>query len=120
MKKLSDYKDEDAILLWADLLEPMVDIVGDKKIASLLRERKSPLITAKEILKTYKKQACDVMLRIDPTPLNGLNIIVRLVSIIKEIGEDPDLKVFFDFGAEAEKESKPIGSATENIEEKEN
>ena len=42
MKKLSDYKGDEAIELWADLLEPMTEILGDKDIAKILQDNKKP------------------------------------------------------------------------------
>lgn len=116
MKKLSDYKNEDAIELWADLLDPFVEIVGDTKIKEMIRAKKPPLITAKEIVKTYKKQASEILLRIDPTPLDGLNIIVRLVSILNEIGSDPTMQSFFGLSAGGKEDETSFGPATENTE----
>jgi hypothetical protein len=118
MKKLSDYKGEDAIELWANLLDPFVEIAGDKKIATMLRAQAPPLVTAKEIIKSYKKEACQILLTIDDTPLNGLNILVRLAGIINEIINDEELKPFFASAADQEGE-KPSGSVTANTEESE-
>lgn len=120
MKKLSDYKGEEAIELWANLLDPFVEIVGDKKIATMLRAKMPPLETAKVIIKTYKKQAMQIVLTIDPTPIDGLNLIIRLMEVLKEIGEDPTIQSFFGSSAEAKKEETSTGSAMENTEEGEN
>lgn len=119
MKKLSDYKGEEAIELWADLLDPFIEIVGDPKISGMLRARKAPIVIAKEILKTYKEQAIQILLRIDDTPINGLNILFRLAGLITDIGNDPTIKSFFASSAEEKKGETPSGSAMENIEEKE-
>lgn len=113
MKKLSDYKDEEALELWADLLDPFIAIVGDKKIANMLRSKMPPVATAREIIKTYKKEASEILLRIDPTPLDGLNIIVRLVSLLTEIISDPTLQSFFGLSAEEKKEEISSGNVTE-------
>lgn len=119
MKKLSDYKNEEAIELWADLFDPIVDVVGDEKIAEMLHSKKPPVIIAKEILKTYKEQVQQILLRIDPTPLDGLNIVLRLVELINEIGNDPTIQSFFDLSADTKKDEASFGSAMENIEENE-
>ena len=119
MKKLSDYKGEEAIELWADLLDPFIEIIGDPNISGLLKAKKPPVITAREILKNYKKQATEILLRIDPTPVNGLNILIRLISLLTEIGNDPTMKSFFESSAEAEKGETPSGSAMVNTEGKE-
>ena len=120
MKKLSDYQGEEAIELWADLLDPFIEIVGDQKISEMLRAKKPPIATAREILKTYKKQATQILLRIDPTPLNGLNILIRLVTLLSEIGNDETIKSFFTSVPKGNKDEKPFGGVTETIEEGEN
>lgn len=121
MKRLSDYKGEEAIDLWADLLDPIIEIVGDKKIADMIRAKMPPVLTAKEIIKTYKKQAAQILLTIDDTPLNGLNILIRLVSLLNEIGEDKTIQSFLEQSADMNQKKQEISSmsATENIEESE-
>lgn len=116
MKKLSDYKDEAAIDLWADLLENASVIFTDPKVKAVANGSKIEL--AKTMLKLHKKEVCEMLLTIDDEPINGLNILIRLVSILNEIGEDPELRDFFGLqGRKEEQESS--GSATENIEEEE-
>ena len=117
MKKLSDYKDEEAIELWADLLDPFIEIVGDPKISGMLRAQRPPVLTARAILKEYKTQATQILLRIDPTPLNGLNILIRLVELLSEIGKDPTIQGFFVSQPKENKDEKSFGSVTETTEE---
>ena len=119
MKKLSAYKGEDALELWADLLDPFIAIVGDKKIATMLRSKMPPIATAREIIKTYKKEASQILLRIDDTPLDGLNIITRLVTLITEIVNDKTLQGFFGLSAEGKKEETSSGNVTEITEAEE-
>ena len=119
MKKLSDYEGEEAVELWADLLDPFIEIVGDKKIAGMLRAKKPPVVVAREIIKEYKAQVEQILLRIDPTPLNGLNILIRLVAVLSEIGKDPTIQSFFVSAPEEKKEETSSGSVTENTEESE-
>ena len=119
MKRLSDYQGEEAIDLWADLLDPISVILTDTEVANLSKLGCPPIIIAKQILKSHKKEATEVLLRIDPEPLDGLNIIMRLVGILAEIGEHSDLKSFFGYAVQ-EKVSESSGSATENTEASEN
>ena len=119
MKKLSDYKGEEAIELWADLLDPFIDIVGDKKIAGMLRSKMPPVLVARDIIKNYRTQVEQILLRIDDTPINGLNILIRLVSVLSEIGKDPTIQSFFVSVPEDKKEKNSSGSVMENTEEKE-
>ena len=116
MKKLSDYKDEEAIDLWADLFDPFSIILSDKKIAEMLRARKAPIFIASDIVKRHKAEAKEIILRIDDTPINGLNLMVRLMELLTEISKDPTMQSFFGLSAEAQKEEKLSGSALENTE----
>lgn len=99
MKKLADYKDDAAIELWADLLEPMSSILSDKNILSALESGKPIISIAAEILKKHAAEAKNIMLRIDNTPLNGLNIIFRLKDVITEIKDGDTAADFFDSAA---------------------
>ena len=116
MKRLSDYKGKEAMELWADLLEPAIKVFGDKEIATALR-RKAMLPSAKMMVERYPDEVISMMLRIDDTPIDGLNIILRLVTILAEVGSNPTVKSFFPSLAEEEKEETPFGSAMESTEE---
>lgn len=109
MKKLSDYKDEEALELWGDLLEPATKILSDRTLANIVKAGKPPIVIARTILKKYKAQATAILLRIDPTPLDGLNIIVRLMDVIKDIGQNEELKSFFGFAEQATKDDTSSG-----------
>ena len=75
MRKLSDYKGDEAIELWADLIEPIAMILADKSMEATIKSGKPKIVVAKEILKAHKKEATEILLRIDPEPLTGLNIM---------------------------------------------
>lgn len=117
MKRLSDYKGEEAIELWANLLDPFVAIVGDKEIIKIIRSRMPKLEIAKAILKNYKKEAEQILLTVDDTPLDGFNIMVRLIDILTEFTENKTMMSFFESQAEDKKQRKSSGSATANTEE---
>lgn len=119
MKKLSDYKGDEAIELWSDLLEPMTAILGDKNVAETVTSGKPPMIIAKEILKSHSKEATQILTRIDPTPIDGLNIIVRLVENLADIGKNEEVKSFFGYAEQVKTDSESTGSVTENIEAEE-
>lgn len=120
MKKLSDYKGDEAIELWADLLEPLTIILGDSEIQKIIKSNKPKMIIAKEILKLHKKEATEILLRVDPEPIDGLNIILRLVAVITDIGQNDEIKGFFGYAEQVQTDNEFGGSATENTEAKEN
>ena len=119
MKKLSDYKDDEAIELWTDLLDPLSEILTDMEIRKVIQSGKSKMEIAKNILKLHKKEAVDIMLRIDSTPLDGLNIILRLVALLSDIGDNEEIKSFFGYAEQAQTEGASFGSPTENTKAKE-
>lgn len=114
MKKFSDYKGDEAIELWADLLEPLNSILNDEDTRKAIAEGKSKLVIAKAILKNSKKEAVEIMLRIDPEPIDGLNIILRLISLLADIGSNEEIRSFFGFAEAVKMESESSGSATES------
>lgn len=120
MKRLSDYKGDEAIELWADLLEPLSTILSDEKVQGVIKSGKSKMIIAKEILKSHKKEALEIMMRVDPEPIDGMNIILRLIGLLADIGQNEEIRSFFGFAVQETTESESSGSATENTEVAEN
>ena len=116
MVKLSDYKGEEAIELWADLLDPISAILTNKEVVQVVRSNKSRLEIAKTILKNNKDEATQILLRIDPEPIDGINLVMRLMFILAEIGQNEDIKPFFGSAAQDMTGNESSGSVTENTE----
>lgn len=119
MKRLSDYKNEEAIELWANLLDPIIHIFQDKEMQAAIKNGKSPLEKAKTVLLTHKSDAVAIILAIDPTPITGLNLVVRLVDVLMEIENSEEFGSFFGSPHPGMKEEESSGSAMENTEEEE-
>ena len=119
MKRLSDYQGEEAIELWIDLVDPISEILGDPEVAKVVQSGQPKMVIAKTILAAHKAEAEEILLRIDPEPLDGLNLIVRLFSVLVEIGSRDDVKSFFGFAAQENKENGSSGLPTENTGAKE-
>lgn len=115
MKKLTDYIGDEAIELWADLLEPLTKILGDKKVADVIQSGKPKMLIAKEILKEHSEEAKEILLRIDDTPIDGLNIVVRLVAVLADIGQSEEIKSFFGYAEQAKTDKKSSGSPMVSI-----
>lgn len=120
MKRLSDYKGEEALNLWVDLLEPITNIFADKEMITAFKSGKPKMLVAKDLLSKHREDAEKILLRIDDTPLNGLNVLTRLVAIIVDIGENEDIKPFFASAVQGKMENESSGSPTENTEDAEN
>ena len=104
MKKLSDYKGEEAIELWADILEPLNAIFTDNEFAEAVRSGKSKMELAKLLLKNHAKETEEVLLRIDNEPIDGLSILIRVIALLAEIGQNEYAKTFFGFAEQVKKE----------------
>ena len=114
MKKLSDYQGDEAIELWADLIDPIAVILANDNVQKIVQSGKPKLLIAKEILKTNKKEAVEILQRIDPEPVDGLNIVLRLVNIINDIGQNEEVKSFFGYAEQEQTVEESSGSPTEN------
>lgn len=115
MKRLSDYKEEEAIELWMDLLDPIGNILSNEKIKWAYKKSGNRIQVAKAIISECKTDAVQILLRIDPTPIDGLNLITRLIDLLMEIEGSEDLKPFFHSAGIATGGASS-GNATENTE----
>ena len=120
MKRLSDYKGEEAIELWDDLLDPLTVIIQNPEVKTLARSGKNRLEKARELLRLNRKEIIEILLRVDPEPIDGLNIISRLIALLSEIGQNPEISAFFGSAAQAKTDSESLDSATESTEVGEN
>lgn len=102
MQKLSDFKGDEAIELWADLLEPLTEILTDSEVKKAVESGRSKIAIAQIVLKNHKKEAVEIMLRIDPTPIDGLNVVLRLVALLTDIGQNEEIKGFFGYAEQGQ------------------
>lgn len=102
MKKLSDYTGDEAIELWGDLIAPVTLLIADEEVQKIWKSGQPKIAVATEILKKHPIEVADILLRIDPSPLNGLNVISRFVSILVDISAMPEMKNFFQSAGQSE------------------
>lgn len=117
MKKLSDYKGEEAIELWADIIEPASVILASEDVANAVKQKKTYMQVAHVILKNNKAEVLEILKRIDPTmPVNGLTVVTSLMTLLSEIKSGDESDAFFN--SQGQKiESVSSGSAMENTED---
>lgn len=116
MKRLSDYQGEEAIELWADLLDPLTEILSNEKVRKVVQSGQPKLLIAKEILKSCRNEAIEILERIDPEPVDGLNIIVKLVGLLTEIGQNDEIKSFFGYAVQGKTDEGSSELPTESTE----
>lgn len=116
MKKLSDYKGEEAIELWADLFEPFTLILADPEIHKIIGDKKPMLEIAKVIFKKRPKEVVEVLKIIDGEEVNGANAFMRLMNLLMDMLNSVEGRAFFESAAQGTAESS--GNVTEITEEK--
>ena len=95
MKKLSDYRDEEALDLLADLLEPFAELFKD---ADFRREYgRNNLIRAVSLaLKRHKSEIMQILARIDGTPVEEYHCTMATLPLrLIELMQDKDLQAVF-------------------------
>ena len=113
--KISDFQNEDALDLLANIIEPATEIMTDKEVVRIARTK--PLIFAVQaILKNHKKSAVEIVAAMhgeDPAKVK-FNALT-LARDILEIMNDPEMQAVFTSASQTT-ESTSSGSATENTE----
>lgn len=119
MRKLSEYKNEEAIELLADILDPVSVILTDEDVKNTYRTTKNKMAIIKIILKNHPSEVVDILALLEGVPRNEYecNVVSAPVKLI-ELSKDKELMDFFKSqGQNLDVEFS--GSATENIEETE-
>ena len=114
MKKLSDYRDDDALDLLADIIEPATEIFADAEVKNAFS--KSKLAAVRVAIKRHKTELMQIMARMDGVApedfhCNVLTLPARLLQILS----DEELTAFFTDAAQTGDTEKRSGSAMEVI-----
>ncbi len=116
--KLSDYKNEDALDLLAELIEPATKIMTDKNIQKLVKGKNKAGVV-KTIIKSHKSEIIEILAILDGVPVDQYECtIFTLPAKILELVNDKDLVNFFTSQALME-EATFSTAPTVNTEEKE-
>ena len=117
MKKLSDYKDDEAIEILADILEPVCTICVDEDVQKSFSKSKMEVIQT--CMKKHPSEIRKIMAVLDGIPFEDYHInIYDIPKKMWELLNDEELMSFFR--SQGQNISvNASGSATENTEEKE-
>lgn len=119
MRKLSDYKNEEALDLLADILEPCSEIMTDKEVVDLLMSEDQKMRGAVLMIKNHKSALRQIMARMDQCDPESYEFnLFTLPRRILEIINDKELLSFF-MEQQTETSEMSFGSAKENTEESE-
>lgn len=93
--RLSNIKDEQALDVLAEIIEPAAEILADDEVKRIAREE-SKLKLAAYIIKTHKKSVIEIMARLDgKDPAEYSFNLLTLPKKVLEILSDPELAELF-------------------------
>ena len=117
--KLSDFKDEEALDVLADLVEPATNIFSNKKLLTAIKNGRNKLELSKIAIKENKKDVLQILAILSGQPVETFHCnIPSILSQITDIIGDKELLDFFA-SVEQIKETLSSSSASESTEEKE-
>ena len=94
--RLSEFKNEEALDVLADILEPAALIVADDEVKRLYNSGQPKLKLAAYIIKNHKKSVIEIMARLDgQDPATYSITLISLPLKIVEILNDPQIVEFF-------------------------
>lgn len=118
--KLMEYKDEEALDLLAEILEPTMAIMQDKEVSKAYKSKDGGKMAAVIVaVKRHKEEIMTILAAMDGVPVkeyhcNILTIPQRVIEIIS----DPEIKSFFS-SAVSMVSGNASGGATEDTEDAE-
>lgn len=118
--KITDYKNEDAIDLLADIIEPVSKIFADAELKKAIKKKNFKKIDAVKIaLKNNKNSIIEILARLDGKTVEEYECTpVSILMSVLEILNDKELLSFFQLQGQM-MEQTSSGSVTENTKEKE-
>lgn len=115
MKKLSEYKDEEALDLLADILSPTVEIMQDEAVQKFFNKGDENMTVADVVtlvIKSHKKAVMQIMAALEGVPSEEYHCsIFTLPAQLMQVVNDPDLRAFFALQGQTDSASTS-GSAT--------
>ena len=114
MRKLSEYKDEEALDLLADIMEPAAEILADSEMKDAW-ETGNRLRVAKVAIKRHKTQVMEILAAMDGVPVSEYHCnIFTLTMRVIEIMNDEELLSVFTSQAQELMQSTASGPVTGN------
>ena len=115
--KLSDYKDEAALDLLAELIEPAAEIMGDQDVIEAAKSENMARV-ASVAIKRHKRAVLCVLAALDGVPVEQYHCnIFSLPAKLVELFNDPDITQLFSFADQTGEPtaSGPLMASTEEV-----
>lgn len=98
MKRLSEYKNEEALDLLVDIMEPAAELMSDSDTVNLLYSKKAGdrMKGVKQMIKEHKGAVIEILAALEGVPVNEYECSVfTLPTRLLEILNDKELLSFF-------------------------
>lgn len=117
MKHLSEYKDEEALDMLADLIDPVINIFSDKEVADYYRG--GVVIKAVQAsIKNHKEDVLNMLAILERVPREEYHCnLLTLPKVLLSVFNDPELKDFFSEQSEGMTSEGASGSVMESTKE---
>lgn len=115
MRKISDYRDEDALDLLADIMEPAVEIMADDDVRKAF-EAGGKLHGVTLAIKGHKESVMRILARLEGVPREEYHCTVfALPAVVLEVLNDQELLGFFTAQARTMSTAVSSGKPTATI-----
>lgn len=115
MRKISDYRDEDALDLLADIMEPAVEILADETVRKTF-ETENRMKLASVAIKNHKESVMQILARLEGVPREEYHCtIFTLPAVVLEVLNDGELLGFFTAQARTMSTAASSGKPTATI-----
>lgn len=117
MKHLSEYQDEVALEMLAELIDPVIVIFGDPEVAKWYRAGVK-IKAVQEAIKSHPKDVIKMLAILEGVPEEEYHCnLLTLPKILLNLMNDPELNDFFQEQSEETISEESFGSAMENTED---
>lgn len=94
--RLSDFKDDDALDVLADILEPAAEILADEEIERMRNAKTNRIKIIAYAIKNHKRAVIEILARLDNTPVedyhvNAVTLPIQLLTLVN----DPEVQILF-------------------------
>lgn len=94
--KLSEYKNEDAIEVLCDILEPTATILADEEMRKAVNKGCNNITAVKLAIKNHSKEVIQILARLDGIEVKDANYnVITITTKLLEILNDKEFTDFF-------------------------
>ena len=126
MKALSEFKDDEAMDVLAEIIEPIVTLMRNEEFVTAVRGDKKRNIlpdrvkAVKIAITDNREEVVKVMAVLNEKPVEEFHYdLLTLPTMLLKMLNDKELLAFFQYRSETDSKT-PSGSVTENTEESQN